>query len=54
MVLGSILGAPTYQLRDLGLDYQYFTSLSLNVLVCKLGTVPTSLGCCEEEMTQCL
>ena len=44
----------TYQLHDLGLNYQYFTPLSLNVLICTLGTVPTSVGGHEEEMTQCL
>lgn len=43
----------TYQLRPWA-ELLKILPLSLNVLVCKLGTVPTSLGCCEEEMTQCL
>ena len=42
----------SYQLHDLGLNY--FTSLSLSFLIYKLGTVPSSLGCSEDEMTQCL
>lgn len=39
----------TCQLHDLGLNY--FTSLSLSFLICKLGTMPPSLGCSEDKMT---